>query len=195
MCYCILICFPNNRCFALRSAFALPCRIRIDFSLILDPRPVRPRPPHPFCRDAGDLNTITFQKGRDGPGPGLGCEVTSRASHLPLQTWWPQGWLEGQAVAEGPLSCVFFGKVLKRALCALSMGWSASSFYPLLFPLLPMDLQTGEALPSLLEKVLDFPLLAKAPLFLAGCWKLEGSGSSASGCQTEMDGEPGRSLR
>ena len=82
------------------------------------PRPVSPRPPHPFCRGVGDLNKITFQKGRDQPGPGLGCDVTSRASHLALQRWWPWGWLEGQATVGGSLSCALLGRSWKEH-CAL----------------------------------------------------------------------------
>lgn len=92
-----------------------------------------------------------------------------------------------------PFPCTF-GKVLNGAPSLASAGLSASSFFPLLFPLLPVDLHTAAALPKLLERVLDSPLLEKAPLFLAGCWKLEGLDSNASGCWTETDGETVRSL-
>jgi len=80
-----------------------------------------------------------------------------------------------------PFPCNF-GKVLNGALCCVNTGLSASSFFPLLSLLLPVDLDTGAALPNLLDRALDSPVLAKAPLFLAGCWKLEGLESSAYGC-------------
>lgn len=194
MCSCILIWILNNQHFiwSRRSAFTLPCRIRTDFHwaltqdlsvpgyLILSAEMLVIWTGSPFRREATSLGQVRAGTGRPEHLPWLcrddGCRAGLRGRRW-LEVPFPVHFWEGLEWSTEPC---------KRL--------SASSLFPLLFPLLPVDLHTGAALPRLLEGGLDSPLLAKAPLFLAGCWKLEGLDSNASGCWTETDGETVRSL-
>lgn len=110
MCCCVSAPFLQNPWLILSSARAFALHSLNCFPLNLHPRPVSPSPPQPFCRGVGDLHRISFQKGGDQPGPGLGCDVPLRASHLALHRWWPRGWLQGQAVAARSLSCALLGR-------------------------------------------------------------------------------------
>lgn len=174
MCYCILIRLLNSQCSVLsRSAFTLPCGIRIDFSLSLYPRPASPRPPRPFCRGVGDLNRITFQKGRDQPGPGLGSDVTSRA----ISPGFAEMVAAGLAQRSGNGWKFPFpgtsGKVLKGALHLMGMGLSASSFFPSV-PSAPHGSPHWGSSPQPPAKSPRFPSSCKTPsyfLLAVGSWR------------------------
>lgn len=194
MCYCILIHLLNSQCSILsRSAFTLPCGIRIDFHWASTQD--LPVPGHLVL--SAEVSVIwtgsPFRREETSPGQVWALMWHPEPSHLALQRWWLQGWLKGQAMAGSSLSRALLGRFW-REHCTWWTWVCQHRLSFLLFLLLPMVLRTGAALLNLLQRVLDSPLLANPPLFLASCGKLEGLESSASRCQTAMDGETVRPL-
>lgn len=126
MCYCISIHFLNDQRLILSSS-AFTFRTDFYWAMAQD------------LSGSGQATSSFLQRwwwseqhhlseGKRPARPGLGWDVTSRASCLAFQRWWLQGWLETQVMAGGSLSHALLG------LSFASTSLSASSLFLLLIP-------------------------------------------------------------
>lgn len=166
MCYCVVICFLNNQCFigSRRNASPLPYKIRADPHWALTQGLSFLGRLALFVEVLVASKQVTFKKEEINLAPGWAV-MSSACLTWPCRDGGPRaGFKDGQWLDVSFPVNFPEGPEQSTASC---MGPSAASFFPLLLPLLPVDLHAGAALHSLLERVLGSPI-AKAHLVLAG---------------------------